>query len=83
MDKDVFKTLPCSYVEIDLWGLKLSQFFCPLNVQTVKAFLPSMLEKNRGHIVSTASAAGLFGVAGLCDYCASKFAAVGFMESLR
>ena len=27
--------------------------------------------------------AGLFGNAGLCDYCASKFAAIGFDESLR
>ena len=27
--------------------------------------------------------AGLFGNAGLCDYCASKFAAFGFDESLR
>ncbi|KAK7502845.1 hypothetical protein BaRGS_00005794 [Batillaria attramentaria] len=36
-----------------------------------------------GHIVSIASSAGLFGVAGLADYCASKFAAVGFDESLR
>ena len=42
-----------------------------------------MLKKNRGHLVSVASAAGLFGNAGLADYCASKFAAVGFDESLR
>lgn len=48
-----------------------------------KAFLPDMLEKNHGHIVTVASVAGLFGNAGLCDYCASKFAAVGFDESLR
>ena len=49
----------------------------------VKAFLPSMLEKNHGHIVTIASMAGIFGSAGLADYCASKFAAVGFEESLR
>ncbi len=41
-----------------------------------------MMEKNHGHIVSIASAAGLGGVNGLCDYCASKFGAVGFQESL-
>jgi all-trans-retinol dehydrogenase (NAD+) len=52
-------------------------------LQTVKAFLPYMLGKNSGHIVSIASSAGLFGVTGLADYCASKFAAVGFDESLR
>ncbi len=48
-----------------------------------KAFLPSMIEKNHGHVVTIASMAGKFGMAGLCDYCASKFAAVGFDESLR
>ncbi len=42
-----------------------------------------MLARNRGHIVSIASGAGLFGMNGLVDYCASKFAAVGFDESLR
>ena len=42
-----------------------------------------MLERNHGHIVSIASSAGLVGVNGLCDYCASKFGAVGFDESLR
>jgi all-trans-retinol dehydrogenase (NAD+) len=50
---------------------------------TCKAFLPSMLERNSGHIVTIASAAGIIGVKGLADYCASKFAAYGFDESLR
>jgi all-trans-retinol dehydrogenase (NAD+) len=50
---------------------------------TVKAFLPSMLARNTGHIVTIASAAGLIGVRGLADYSASKFAAFGFDESLR
>ncbi|KAJ8322052.1 hypothetical protein KUTeg_000523 [Tegillarca granosa] len=50
---------------------------------TCKAFLPGMMERNHGHIVNIASSAGLLGVNGLCDYCASKFAAVGFDESLR
>jgi all-trans-retinol dehydrogenase (NAD+) len=49
----------------------------------IKAFLPSMIERNRGHIVTMASAAGLIGVPRLTDYCASKFAAVGLDESLR
>ncbi|CAF1434022.1 unnamed protein product [Adineta ricciae] len=48
----------------------------------LKAFLPSMLEKNHGHIVTIASGAGLTGAAGLVDYCSSKFAAVGLHESL-
>ncbi|XP_015905269.1 short-chain dehydrogenase/reductase family 16C member 6 isoform X3 [Parasteatoda tepidariorum] len=50
---------------------------------TCKAFLPDMKEDNHGHIVSIASMAGLTGVVKLTDYCASKFAAVGFEESLR
>jgi all-trans-retinol dehydrogenase (NAD+) len=50
---------------------------------TVKAFLPLMLERNSGHIVTIASAAGIIGVKGLADYSAGKFAAVGFDESLR
>ncbi|GMH56613.1 hypothetical protein TrRE_jg11409 [Triparma retinervis] len=50
---------------------------------TVKAFLPHMISTNNGHIVTIASAAGLVGVAGLCDYCASKFGARGFNEALR
>lgn len=42
-----------------------------------------MMEKNRGHLVSVASIAGLIGAYQLTDYCASKFAAVGLEESLR
>ena len=50
---------------------------------TTGAFLPSMIERGEGHIVTMGSAGGLIGVPGLSDYCASKFGAVGFHESLR
>lgn len=50
---------------------------------TTRAFLPHMLARDSGHIVTVASAAGIAGTARLTDYCASKFAAVGFDESLR
>lgn len=50
---------------------------------TVKAFLPTMLERDHGHIVSIASMAGHVGIPKLIDYCSSKFAAVGFDEALR
>jgi all-trans-retinol dehydrogenase (NAD+) len=50
---------------------------------TVKAFLPAMLERRAGRIVTISSAAGIVGVTGLADYSASKFAAFGFNESLR
>jgi all-trans-retinol dehydrogenase (NAD+) len=48
-----------------------------------KAFLPAMIARDRGHVVTVASAAGLVGVARQTDYSASKHAAVGFDESLR
>ena len=48
-----------------------------------RAFLPTMIQRGKGHIVTVASAGGLVGTARLTDYCASKFAAVGFDESLR
>ncbi|XP_055295475.1 short-chain dehydrogenase/reductase family 16C member 6 [Sitodiplosis mosellana] len=50
---------------------------------TTKTFLPAMLEKDHGHIVTIASLAGHVGIAKLIDYCSSKFAAVGFDEALR
>ncbi|NXF11520.1 RDHE2 dehydrogenase, partial [Smithornis capensis] len=49
---------------------------------TYKAFLPAMIASNHGHLVSIASSAGLCGVTRLSDYCASKFAAVGYAESI-
>ncbi|KAE9418565.1 hypothetical protein Angca_009868, partial [Angiostrongylus cantonensis] len=49
---------------------------------TTKAFVPAMIQKNHGHIVTIASIAGKAGVSGLVDYCASKHGAVGFHESL-
>ncbi len=48
-----------------------------------KAFLPGMLARRTGTVVTVASAAGLVGVARQTDYSASKWAAVGFTESLR
>ncbi len=39
--------------------------------------------QDSGHIVTVASLAGMNGMSRLVDYCASKFAAVGFDEALR
>lgn len=41
-----------------------------------------MMENNHGHIVTVASVAGLMGMYKCTDYSATKFAAVGFHESL-
>jgi all-trans-retinol dehydrogenase (NAD+) len=47
-----------------------------------QAFLPRMIENNRGHIVALSSIAGLVGLNNLVPYCGSKFAVRGCMESL-
>lgn len=49
----------------------------------MKAFLPEMMSRDHGHIVTLSSAGGLFGIVGLGDYGASKAAAAAFHESLR
>jgi len=51
--------------------------------ETVKAFLPGMMSRNRGHIVTMSSAGGQFGITGLADYGASKSAALAFHEAVR
>ncbi|XP_045592857.1 epidermal retinol dehydrogenase 2 [Procambarus clarkii] len=50
---------------------------------TTKAFLGDMMARGKGHIVTIASMAGKVPCNRLVDYCSSKFAAVGFDETLR
>lgn len=59
-------------MEINLYG----------SWRTVQALLPHM-KKRGGTIVNTSSLAGIIGVFGYTDYCASKFAVIGFSEALR
>lgn len=47
------------------------------------AVLPDMLSRDRGHICNIASAAGMLGVPKLSVYCASKWAVIGWTESMR
>lgn len=47
-----------------------------------QAFLPRMIEKNRGHIVALSSMAGLMGFQNLVPYCGTKFAVRGIQEAL-
>jgi len=49
---------------------------------TIRALLPHM-EAKGGEIVNVASMASFLGVFGYTDYCASKFALLGFSEALR
>ncbi len=60
-------------VEVNLWG----------PVRLTHALLPHMIERRTGHIVSTASIAGLVGTPGLAAYSLTKSALVGFSEALR
>ncbi|NXD73834.1 DHB11 dehydrogenase, partial [Eolophus roseicapillus] len=53
-----------------------------IDVKTTKAFLPTMMKNNHGHIVTVASAAGHFVISYMVTYCSSKFAAVGFHKAL-
>lgn len=57
---------------VNFWGV----------ANSIAAFLPHLLDQNRGHIVNVASMSGLVGMANLGAYCASKFAVVGLSEAL-
>jgi NADP-dependent 3-hydroxy acid dehydrogenase YdfG len=58
---------------VNLWGV----------VHGLQAFLPGMLAAGEeGHVINTASAAGLFPVAGIGPYCAAKHAVTAVTEVL-
>jgi NAD(P)-dependent dehydrogenase (short-subunit alcohol dehydrogenase family) len=58
---------------VNFWGV----------LHGVQAFVPRLLAQGEGgHVVNTASMAGLTGMSFLGMYCASKFAVVGLSESL-
>ena len=52
-------------------------------LHVVRALVPAMVARGRGHIVTTSSGLGFLGLFGFTGYCASKFAVVGFSEALR
>lgn len=61
-------------VDVDLWGV----------VHGCHAFVPRMLESGRpGHVVNTASTAGLFGFPQIASYVAAKHAVVGLSQSMH
>lgn len=53
----------------------------PMHV--TRELLPGMLQRNRGHIVNIASAAGMVSNPKMSVYCASKWAMIGWSDSLR
>lgn len=60
-------------MNVNFWGV----------VHGVETFVPLLLDQGQGgHVVNTASMAGLVGMRWLGIYCASKFAVVGLTESM-
>lgn len=62
-----------SSIDINVWGL----------IHGMRAVVPGMIERGRGHVVNVASLAGKIPIAGLAVYNASKFAAVGLSAATR
>ncbi len=52
-------------------------------VAVTHAFLPDVIASPRGHLVFIASASGYVGLPGGASYASSKWAAIGFAESIR
>lgn len=66
----------------DEWLRKIYDVNVISNFYTVKAFVPHMVKKNKGHIVTVASTASYVGVGGMADYCSTKAAVLSFHEGL-
>jgi len=60
-------------IDIDLWGV----------IHGSRVFAAHFAEQRSGHIVNTASTAGLYGVPGFSAYATAKFAVVGLSEVMR
>ena len=52
-------------------------------IYTIRAFLPSMLDRNFGHVINISSASALVGAPKLAIYAATKWGVMGLTESLR
>ena len=68
-----------SHAEIDRTMLVNSSAL----MHVTRAMLPGMMERRNGHIVNIASAAGMVSNPNMSVYCASKWAVIGWSESLR
>ena len=58
---------------VNLWGV----------IHGIRAFVPQMVAQGQGHVVNTASIAGLVAAPGLAAYCATKHAVVAISECLH
>lgn len=50
---------------------------------TVREFLPDMIKKNHGHVITVASMASFMALGEMVDYCCTKSSALAFHEGLR
>lgn len=69
LDDDVFR----DQMEVDYFG----------SLYAVRAVMPSMMERRRGHVLLVASTAALLGVYGYSAYAPAKYAVRGLAETLR
>lgn len=69
LDDDVFR----DHMEVDYFG----------SLHAVRAVMPSMMERRRGHVLLVASTAALLGVYGYTAYAPAKYAVRGLAETLR
>jgi short-subunit dehydrogenase len=53
------------------------------HIQLTRELLPSLLGRREAHVLNVCSILGLIGMPKVTAYCTSKFAMVGFSESLR
>ncbi len=70
---EIDERIDIQQVDINLHGV----------IAGVRAVLPSMLKRNDGHIINIASLAGRIPTPYAAVYAATKFAVVGFSESMR
>ena len=59
-------------LDVNLWGV----------IHGVRVFVPILLEQEEGHVVNTASVAGLLSPPGIAPYNVSKFGVVALTEAL-
>ena len=76
-----------SYLQCDITAVEDDDWLWDINFRGVvhgtRAFLPVLVQQDRGTIVNTSSVFGLCGMPNQSAYCASKFAVRGFTDSLR